>query len=141
MDVEVNYLAVLLAAVSTMVVGSIWYTPKAFGNAWMKMTGVKANQKMSTGQLVWMFGSVFVASLVTAYVLAHVTFLSNKFFGGSFMSCALQTAFWLWLGFTAMRFYVHDTFEGRRKKLTLLNVSHELVTMLVMAFIIGWLQP
>lgn len=141
MDVEINYWAVLLAAATSMIVGSIWYTPSVFGKAWMKMTGVKADQKVSAGKMTWMLGSVFVASLVTAYVLAHVTFLSNKFFGGSFMGCAVQTAFWLWLGFTAMRFYVHDTFEGRRKKLTLLNAGHELATMLVMALVIGWLHP
>jgi len=141
MDVEVNYWAVLLAAVSSMVVGSIWYTPKLFGGPWMKMTGVKMNQKMSAGKSAWMFGSVFVASLVTAYVLAHVTFLAHKFFGNSYLSDALQTAFWLWLGLTAMRFYVHDTFEGRRKKLTLLNAGHELVTLLIMAVIIGLLHP
>jgi len=84
---------------------------------------------------------VFLASLVTAYIIAHVTFLANKFFGNSFMSDALQTAFWLWLGLTAARIYVHDTFEGRRKKLTLLNSAHELVTVLVMALIIGALKP
>ena len=32
MDVEVNYLAVLLAAASSMVVGSIWYAKPVFGN-------------------------------------------------------------------------------------------------------------
>lgn len=141
MDVEVNYLAVLLAGLSSMVIGSIWYTPKLFGGPWMKMTGVKMNQKMSAGKQVWMFGSVFAASLVTAYVLAHVTFLSYKFFGGSFVWCAVQTAFWVWLGFTALRMYTHDTFEGRRKMLTLLNASHELVTLVAMALLIGWLQP
>lgn len=141
MDVEVNYLAVLLAAVSTMVVGSIWYTPKVFGNTWMKLTGVKMDQKMSGGKMAWMYGSVFLASLVTAFVLAHVTFLSHEFFGGSFMWCAVQTALWLWLGFTVLRFYTHDTFEGRRKKLTLLNAGNELTTVLVMALIIGWLHP
>src|SRR6476469_3287424 len=122
MSVDVNYLAVFLAAVSSMVVGSLWYMPASFGKAWM-------------------YGSVFVASLVTAFVLAHVTFLANKFFGDSFLSDALQTGFWLWLGFTAARLYVHDTFEGRRKKLTLLNAGHELVTVLVMALIIGLLKP
>jgi len=36
---------------------------------------------------------------------------------------------------------VHDTFENRRKKLTVLNAAHELVTFLVMALIIGLLAP
>jgi len=143
MNVDVNYLAVFLAALSSMVVGSLWYMPGVFGNAWMRMTGVTMdkNKGMSAGANVWMYGSVFVASLVTAYVLAHVTFLSHRFFGHSLLQDALSTAFWLWLGITAARMYVHDTFEGRRKKLTLLNAAHELVTVLVMAVIIGLLKP
>lgn len=138
MEVPVNYLAVLLAALSTMVVGSIWYTPKVFGNVWMKWSGAKPDPTMSWGKTAFMFGSVFVASLVAAYVLSHVAYLSQNFFGGSFVVNSLSTAFWAWLGFTAVRIYTHDTFEGRRKKLTLLNVAHELVTFLVMALIIGF---
>ncbi len=87
-----------------------------------------------------MFGGVFVASLVTAYVLAHLTFLSNNYFENSYLQDALTTAFWVWLAFTAARIFTHDVFEGRRKKLTLLNVSHELVTLLVMGAIIGLMQ-
>ena len=142
MSVDVNYLAVLLAALSSMVVGSLWYMPAGFGNMWMKLARVKPDRsKMTPGKLAWMYGSVFVASLITAYVLAHVTFIAHNFFANSWVSDALQTGFWLWLGFTAVRIYVHDTFEERRKKLTLLNAAHELVTILVMALIIGWLHP
>lgn len=142
MDVDVNWLAIALAALSSMVVGSIWYTPALFGNAWMKMTGLKPEQMRgeSSAAMAWKYGSVFVASLVTAYILAHVTFLANKWFGNSYLKDALCTAFWLWLGLTATRFYVHDTFEGRRKKLTIINTMHELVTLLVMALIIGMMK-
>lgn len=144
MNVDVNGWAVLLAAVSSMVVGSLWYMPATFGSAWQKYTGINAEKMrkgQNGGQMAWMYGSVFVASLVTALVLAHVTFIAHNFFNNSWTSDALQTAFWLWLGFTAVRIYVHDTFEARRKKLTLLNAAHELVTVLVMALIIGWLHP
>ena len=138
MNVDINYLAVLLAAVSSMVVGSLWYMPATFGKTWMKMTGIKPNRSnMTAGKMAWLYGSVFVASLVTAYVLAHMAFIGNKFFQDSFMTSSLQAGFWLWLGFTAVRIYVHDTFEMRRKKLTLLNAAHELVTIMVMAVIIG----
>lgn len=137
MDVSVNYLAVLLAALSTMVVGGIWYTPRIFGKTWAKLTGVNLNKTPKGGEMAWLFGSTFVASLVTAYVLAHVAFLSNNFFQNSFLQDALTTAVWLWLGFIVTRIYVHDAFEGRRKKLTLLNAAHELVAVLVMALIIG----
>ena len=141
MDIQVNYWAVVLAALSSMVVGSVWYMPAVFGNAWMKLSGAKMERNMKPGKMAWMYGSVFVASLLTAYILAHVTFLSNSFLHHSFLQDALTSAFWLWLGLILARMYVHDTFEGRRKKLTLLNAAHELVTVMVMALIIGLMKP
>lgn len=142
--IEINGWGVLLAAVSSMVVGSLWYMPGAFGKQWMQLTGIKMDKMRGNnkpGQMAWMYGSVFVASLVMAYVLAAVTFLATHYTGDSYLQDGLMFALWLWLGFTAGRLYVHDTFEMRRKKLTILNSAHELVTVLVMALIIGWLHP
>lgn len=135
MQVEVNELAVVLAALSTMVVGSVWYTPKAFGNLWMKLARVdkKAASKAGAYPIV----ITLLVSFVTAYILAHVAALSNAFYGNSFLQDTLTTALWVWLGFTAARFITHDAFEVRRKKLTLINVSHELVTFMVMGLVIG----
>jgi len=143
MTIDINFWGVLLAAASSMVVGSVWYMPNVFGKAWAKLSGVKLDQmgKGKPADMVWMYGSVLVASLVTAYILAAVTFLAQHFTGDSYLRDALMMALWLWLGFTAARLYVHDTFEMRRKKLTLLNAAHELVTVLVMALILGWLHP
>jgi hypothetical protein len=46
-----------------------------------------------------MCGSAFMALLISAFVLAYATDLSNKFFGDSvFTRDALSTVFWLWLG-------------------------------------------
>src|SRR6185369_11486238 len=143
MSIEINLWGVLLAAVSSMVVGSVWYMPAVFGKAWAKLAGVKLENmgKGKPGDMIWIYGTVFVASLVTAYILAAVTFLAQQFTGDSYMQDALSVALWLWLGFTAARLYVHDTFEMRRKKLTILNAGHELLTVLVMAVILGWLHP
>lgn len=137
MDIEVNYFAVVLAALSTMAVGSLWYSPKGFGTLWMKLTKVKMNSKQTSAEMLKLYGGTLLASVVTAYILAHVAFLSNVVLGGEFLASALSTAFWLWLGFTAARVYVHDSFETRSSQLTLLTVSHELVTVMVMALIIG----
>jgi hypothetical protein len=137
MEVQINYLAVLLAGASSMVVGSIWYAQSVFGATWAKLAKVNMDKKVSGSSLASLMGLTFLASLVTAYVLAHVSYLSNQFFGNSFLQDSLTTAFWVWLGFNALRFWTHDMFEGRRKKLTILNASNELVTLLVMALVIG----
>jgi hypothetical protein len=139
MDISVNYLAVLLAAVSSMVVGATWYSRGVFGNRWMKLAKVKMDKKFSGSEQAVMYGMTFVASLITAYVLAHVTFLSNNYFHYGLLQSALSTAFWVWLGFTAARILTHDIFEGRPKMLTALNAAHELVTFMVMGLIIGYM--
>jgi len=138
MSVEINWLAVVLATVSTMVVGSIWYTPSVFGTMWMKLAKVKPTGKASDATSAILV--TLVVSFISAYVLAHVTFLAHEFFKNSMLQDALSTAFWVWLGFTAARFITHDAFEMRPKKLTLLNISHEFVTFMVMGLIIGLIK-
>lgn len=139
MDVDVNWSAVILAAASSMVVGSIWYAKGVFGTTWARLVGMD-DKKMGQGAGL-AITLTFIVSFLTAYILAHVTFLSHAFFHNSFLQDALSTAFWLWLGLTAARFITHDVFERRPAKLTVLNISHELVTLMVMGLIIGVMQP
>ena len=142
MDVQVNYLAVFLAGLASMAVGAVWYAQSVFGRTWAKLAKVDMSKKVSGSEMAVLMGGTFVISLITAYVMAHVTFLSNSFYtGNSWMSSALQTAGWAWLGFTAVRFTTHDMFEARPRELTLLNIGYELVTFLAMGLVIGLLKP
>lgn len=141
MEVQVSYLAVFLAGLSSMVVGSIWYAKGVFGTTWARLAHVDLDREMKSGEIVKLMGTTFLISLVTAYVLAHLAFLSNNFFQNSFLQDALMTAFWVWLGFTALRFWTHDMFETRPGKLTLLSVSNEFITIMVMGLIIGAIKP
>lgn len=136
MEVEVNYWAVLAATASSLVVGSIWYSQSVFGKMWIKLA--KIDMKKNSKNVFVPIAVTTIVSLITAYVLAHVSYLSNQFFNHTFMQDALTTAFWMWLGFTAARIITHDAFEGRPVKLTLLTVSHEFVTIMLMGLIIGW---
>jgi hypothetical protein len=135
----INYIAVLLATLSSMIVGSIWYTPKVFGNYWMKKSGVtpSGNSKDAIRPIV----ITLIVSFITAWVLAGAVWISFEFYGGSFLVNALLTAAILWAGFTAARFITHDQFDGRAPGLTLLTSARELVTVLVMALIIGVWPP
>ncbi len=135
MQVQINIWAVLLATLSSMVVGSIWYAQSVFGKIWIKLA--KIDMSKDRGSIAKPIIITLIVSLITSYVLAHLTYLSNQFFGHSFLEDALSTAFWAWLGFTAARFITHDAFEGRPVKLTLLNLGNEFVTIMIMGLIIG----
>lgn len=129
---EINWWAVIVATISTMIVGTIWYTPKVFGTWWMKTA--KVENPANAGYAI---GITLVVSFISAWVLAGAAAIAQHFYGGSFLANSVITALILWAGFTAARFITHDAFENRPKLLTLLNISHELVTFLVMAVIIG----
>lgn len=137
----INYWAVILATLSTMVVGSIWYTSKVFGNYWMKKSGVKPSGKASDA--VGPILTTVVVSFITSWVLAGAAYIAWNFYGtkDGFLWVTIATGVVLWAGFTAARFITHDAFDKRPSGLTMLNIAHELVTVLVMAVIIGVWPP
>jgi hypothetical protein len=136
---HINYWAVVLATLSTMIVGSIWYTPKVFGNYWMKAAKVTPSGKASDA--VGPILTTVIVSFITAWVLSGAVYISQQFYGGSFLVNSIVTGILLWAGFTAARFITHDAFDKRPNGLTVLNIAHELVTVVIMAVIIGVWPP
>lgn len=68
---EFNFLAVLVAALSSFVVGFIWYNPKVFGTIWMKEAGMTEEQSKQ-GNMLKIFGLTFVYSLMLAFIMPTI---------------------------------------------------------------------
>ncbi len=51
---QINYWAVVLAAVAAFVVGALWYSPLLFGKLYMKVRGMNpsADVKMPVGTIL-----------------------------------------------------------------------------------------
>ncbi len=137
MEVQINWLAVVLATLVSMVVGYVWYAPFGFGKAWQKLARIKdgSNDK----SLPWIMLRALVLGFVTAYVLNHVIQLSYAYFQLSYMQTALTTAFWMWLGFQATLIFIHDGYEGRSLKLSSINAGYQFVTLMGMGLVFGFL--
>jgi len=130
---EINIWAVLVATLSTMVVGSVWYARPVFGTWWMKTAKV-----VEGGSIVYPLVATLIVSFISSIVLAGAISIVYVFYGESnYLLDAVLTALIFWAGFTAARIITHDGFENRPKLLTLLTISHELVTFLVMGLVIG----
>ena len=124
-----------MAAVSAMVVGSIWYGP-LFGKMWMHLQGwsredIEKGKAQGMGK-VYALG--FVSAFVTAYVLAHLSVLVGV---DSFGEGGWQLAFWSWLGLMAPVSFASYLWEGKPLKLVLLYAGNNLVTVLVMVAILA----
>jgi hypothetical protein len=117
-----------------MIVGSVWYARKVFGTRWMRLAKI---DEASMGNGVGAIIATVIVSFITASVLAGSAAIAQHFYGGNFLANTVITGVILWAGFTAARVITHDAFERRPSALTTLTLAHELVTIVIMALIIG----
>lgn len=141
MNVEVNFLAIVVAAVASMVVGFLWYGKMLFGKQWMKLKGysVESMKKEQKEMGKWYAVSAVLA-LVTAYVLSHVMTLAMNFYDYSELMTGVTTAFWMWLGFV-MPVQATATIFSDKKNWSLFGIDtgYQLVSLLVMGVVIALL--
>lgn len=78
---NINFVALLVAALIPMILGFIWYSPMAFANVWMKEAGM-TDEKIKSGNMVVIFGLSFLFSLMLAYVM-HLISYHDAFVGGA----------------------------------------------------------
>lgn len=123
-EVEINYLAVLVAAAINMGLGALWYSPALFGKAWAKLTDRKLEDMTGGGMG---YGVAAIGALLQAYILAHFVQYAAADTAGE----GAVTGFWLWLGFVAVAMAVNAVFEGRSWKLWKINVGYYLVVLLI----------
>ena len=69
---EINWIAILLASLSTLVVGFIWYNPKVFGNIWMKEAGLNEENLKGTNMFK-MLGCSFIYAFMMSIILQMLT--------------------------------------------------------------------
>jgi hypothetical protein len=134
--VDINYLAVLVAAIAAMAIGFLWYGP-LFGKEWARLMGFgKLSKKelenmKAKGKKAMPFQ--FAASLIMSYILAHFVDYTQA---ATFMDGAVAGT-WLWLGFIATVQIGSVLWEGKPVKLYAINTLHYLVALIVMGGILA----
>lgn len=63
-----NPISVFVAALSTFLVGFIWYNPKVFGTIWMQETGM-TDEKAKNGNMAKIFGLTLIYSILIAFMM------------------------------------------------------------------------
>ena len=125
---EVNWLAVIVAAVINMAVGAFWYSPMAFGKAWMKAIGkTEADIRASSGNMALTYGVTAIGALVQVFILAMLVRLT----GAENFGHGLLLGLWVWLGFIAVFLLNEMTFGGRPVVYCAITGGFFLVTLLV----------
>jgi hypothetical protein len=126
-----NYFAVVAAALSTFVLGGLWYSPLLFGKAWMRANNFSEDD-LQTFSKARMFGWSFLFSLVMALNLAM--FLSGPTTNVTWGMAAGALAGFGWV---ALAIAVVGVFENKSWKYIAINGGYMTVAFVLMGAIIG----
>ncbi|MBW7956080.1 DUF1761 domain-containing protein [Patescibacteria group bacterium] len=140
MDAQVNFLAVVLAGIVSMVVGFLWYSPVLFAKPWMKLMGYTTkSMKESQQEMGKLYLLSFVATLLTAFVLSHVMALSDNYYQYPKLMTGITTAFWMWIGFIAPTQMTEVIFGKKSWSLFAINTGYQLASVMAMSVILALL--
>jgi hypothetical protein len=133
----VNVWAVLVAAVATMVVGFLWYSPALFANSWMKLMGYDPNDKAKIAEMQKGAAPSYVMSLVASILAAFVLGKLISLSGFSNAVDGLKIGLVVWLGFVTTVQFTNALFSRQRNRLYMINTGYQLVSYVVMGAILG----
>jgi hypothetical protein len=127
---DINWLALVLAALVRFFLGWAWYSPIGFGKAWQALTGVTPETMKSN--MAKAIPADLVLSLLMAYVLARV-FASMQ---PTSLLMALAMAMTCWAGFVVSVTLSQTLYEQRPIKLFVINAVYMGVSMCGMAAVL-----
>lgn len=132
---NVNYWAVLVSAIASMVIGSIWYGP-LFGKLFMREMGMDQWSKEKQDKMKKSMGLSYFAQFIASLVMFYVVSGMVVGFGKTTVGGGVLTGFIVWIGFV-VPIKLGDAIWGGKKTLFWLGIGNMLVTLLAVGAIIG----
>ncbi|MBT8078594.1 MAG: DUF1761 domain-containing protein [Gammaproteobacteria bacterium] len=132
---QVNYWAVVVAALVTFFLGGLWYSPALFEELWMNANGYSEEQvkQMQSALGVTGFAGAFLAYLLMAMVFALLLAVLNiESVGGGLLLGIL-----IWFGFVATTGLTVNLFSIRPLSSWSIDAAYQLVFLLVTGAILG----
>ena len=126
---DVNWLAVLAAAISAFLLGGLWYSPALFGKAWQRGAGL-TDEQLKGGNPAKIYGGSFVLSLIAAATFA-------MFLGKLPVGTATAYGFCAGLTWVAASFGINYLFERRSVGLFLVNGGYHTLQFTLYGLILG----
>ena len=126
---EINWLAVLAAALSSFLLGGVWYSA-LFAKAWQKAAGL-SDEQIKNGNMPLIFGGSFVLALIASASFA--VFLGSDL---DAMTGALY-GFTAGLCWVSASFGINYLFERKNLTLFLINGGYHTLQFTLIGVILG----
>lgn len=125
---DLNWLAIIAAAVSAFLLGGIWYGP-LFKHAWCREAGMDPNAK--PGHPARTFGVAFVAALIAAFGFAGFVGPDPALWQ------AVHAGLFVGAMFVATSFAINYAFAQRSLKLWLIDGGYHTLQFMLYGLILG----
>lgn len=134
-QVPVNFLAILICGIVSMIIGFLWYGP-IFGKKWEKLVGLtKEKKELAKRNMTNTYLLMFLSSLVTAYALFHFIWYAAP--GSLTLFIAVKTALWGFIGLVFPVSFTKFLFSPDKKPIDLvfIETGYYLVTLISMSVV------
>jgi len=135
---QINYIAVLVAAILYFVLGALWYSPVLFSKPWMESIGMTQEDMEGTSPLIYLAPIILylIAALVVAFLIKAIGITS--IFGG------LLLGFLGWLGFMIPGVGSSSVFQAQNfaqpMKLFQITIGYHLLGFLILGALLALWQ-
>ena len=142
---QLNWIAIAIAFVVFFAVGAIWFGPKTFYPAWVRLMGITEQPMNAEGQpqglghhgMPFVFGLTALGALVQVTTLAIVIELIAAGSGPVGPVGGLLAGLLLGIGFTAASSLSHRLFSGQGIRVWLIEVGGDIVALTLAGLVIG----
>ena len=136
---SLHWLAILVAAAASMILGFVWYSPLLFAKAWTSEMGYDPNDKAKMDEMRKSAGPAYAGSLVASLISAFTLALILHGMRADSLHFGMMASFHIWLGFVATVQFTGALFAKQSMKLLAINTGYQLICYLVMgAILVLW---
>lgn len=128
---QINWLAVVAAALSTFMVGGLWYSPILFGKVWLKANGFTEAQAQSFNKARAFGGALFLSLVMSANLAMFLADPTTTILWG------ITAGALAGIGWAAAGLAVVALFENRSWSYILVNGGYLIVSFVLMGAILG----
>lgn len=117
----IHIISIILATVSSMVLGMLWYSDLMFGKKWRHLMGISCEdmEKGKNKKMTGIFAQSFLFTLGQAFIV-YILFVSGF---------ELLGIFAIWIGFSLPIFANSVLWEGKPWKLFSINATYSLASL------------
>ncbi|OFX84230.1 MAG: hypothetical protein A2W99_00445 [Bacteroidetes bacterium GWF2_33_16] len=131
---DINFLAVIVAALSAFAIGSVWYSPLMFSKSWQNVLGLSEDD-IKDANMFLIFGTSFVLMLIMAIGLSLLFLVLNP--NGSTLILGLKQGLFIGVFFISTSYGVNILYQRKSFKLWAIDSGYQVLLLGLMGTIIG----